>query len=114
MILQRHYLWRIYASGDIGGKDNNRDWGMDDTKWINLCNISFVKKINNPEPLRHFRRLAYFRRQGLDAIKVLEGLKTKETIQWEESHNSSDPSSIDFKRHICLNSRRRYRNFFKY
>jgi len=57
---QRHYLWRIYASGDIGGKDDNRDWGMDDAKWINLCNISFVKKFNNPEPLRHFRRLAYF------------------------------------------------------
>ena len=32
MILQRHYLWRIYASGDIGGKDDNRDWGMDDAK----------------------------------------------------------------------------------
>jgi len=98
MILQRHYLWRIYASGDIGGKDDNRDWGMDDAKWINLCNISFVKKFNNPEPLRHFRRLAYFRRQGSDAIKVLEGLKTKKTIQWEESHNSSDSSSIDLRK----------------
>ena len=25
MILQQHYLWRIYASGDIGGKDDHRD-----------------------------------------------------------------------------------------
>jgi hypothetical protein len=25
MILQRHYLWRIYASGDIEGKDDNQD-----------------------------------------------------------------------------------------
>ncbi|PKY58734.1 hypothetical protein RhiirA4_513394 [Rhizophagus irregularis] len=98
MILQRHYLWRIYASGDIGGNDDNWDWGMDDAKWINLCNISFVKKFNNPEPLRHFRRLAYFRRQGSDAIKALEGLKTKETIQWEDSHISSDPSSIDLRK----------------
>ncbi|GBC05454.1 hypothetical protein RclHR1_06230014 [Rhizophagus clarus] len=60
ILLQQYYLWRIYASGDIGGKDDNRDWGVDDAKWINLCNISFVKKFNNPEPLRHFRRLAYF------------------------------------------------------
>ena len=95
MILQRHYLWKIYTLKDIGGKDNNRNWGMDDAKWINLCNISFVKKFNNPKPLRHFRRLAYFQRQGSNAIKVLEGLKTKETIQWEKSYNSSDSSSID-------------------
>ena len=52
---------------------------MDDAKWINLCNTSFVKKFNNPEPLRHFKRLLYFRRQGSDAIKALEWLKTKET-----------------------------------
>ena len=25
MILQWHYLWRIYASEDIEGKDNNQD-----------------------------------------------------------------------------------------
>ena len=54
---------------------------MDDAKWINLCNVNFVKKFNNSEPLRHFRRLAYFRRQGSDTIKALEGLKTKEVIQ---------------------------------
>lgn len=28
MTLQRDYLWRTYASGDIGGKDDIRDWGM--------------------------------------------------------------------------------------
>ncbi|CAI2200324.1 17248_t:CDS:2, partial [Funneliformis geosporum] len=92
MILQRHYLWRIYASGDIGGKDDHRDWSMDDAKWINLCNTNFVKKFNNSESLRHFRRLAYFRRQAL------EGLKTKEVIQWQESHNSLDPSSNDLRK----------------
>ena len=60
MTLQRHYLWRTYASGDIGGKDDNWDWGIDDVKWINLCNANFIKKFNNPEPLRYFRRLVYF------------------------------------------------------
>ena len=51
MILQRYYLWKIYTLEDIGSKDNNRDWSMDDAKWINLCNISFVKKFNNPKLL---------------------------------------------------------------
>ncbi|GBB95689.1 hypothetical protein RclHR1_25960002 [Rhizophagus clarus] len=76
MILQRHYLWKIYASGDIGGKDDNQNWGVDDAKWINLYNISFVKKFNNPEPLRHFRRLAYFRRQGFTGIDDIRTLSS--------------------------------------
>ncbi|CAG8856487.1 41471_t:CDS:1, partial [Gigaspora margarita] len=63
MTLQRHYLWKIYASGDIGGKDDIRNWGMNIDDWIKLCNIKFVERYNNPEPLQHFRRLAYFRRQ---------------------------------------------------
>ena len=32
MTLQQHYLWRTYASGDIGGKDDIRNWGMN-----NIC-----------------------------------------------------------------------------
>ncbi|CAI2190575.1 11466_t:CDS:2, partial [Funneliformis geosporum] len=44
---------------------------MDDVKWINLCS---------------------------NAIKALERLKTKEVIQWKESHNSLDPSSNDLRK----------------
>ncbi|CAJ0830229.1 8848_t:CDS:2 [Entrophospora sp. SA101] len=95
MILQRHYLWKIYASGDIGGKNDIRDWSMDNTDWTKLCDIDFVKKFNSPEPLQHFRRLAYFRRQGSNTIKAIENLKFKETIQWEESQDSLDPASND-------------------
>ena len=28
MTLRRHYLSKVYASGDIGGKDDIRNWGM--------------------------------------------------------------------------------------
>nr|CAG8474103.1 12931_t:CDS:2 [Entrophospora candida] len=70
MTLQCHYLWRIYAS-------------------------DFVERYNNPEPLQHFRRLAYFRRQGYNAINSIENLKIKEEMQWEDSHESIDPSSVD-------------------
>nr|CAG8649359.1 913_t:CDS:1 [Entrophospora candida] len=95
MSLQRHYLWRTYASGDIGGKDDIRNWGMNNDDWVKLCDINFVKRYNNPEPLQHFRRLAYFRRQGSNATKAIENLKIKEEMQWEDSHESMDPSSVD-------------------
>ncbi|KAF0534960.1 helicase [Gigaspora margarita] len=71
--LQHYYLWRTHASG----------------------NIDFVKKYNNPEPLQHFRRLAYFRRQGSNATKAIENLKIKEKMQWEDSYESMDPPSVD-------------------
>ncbi|RHZ85691.1 hypothetical protein Glove_62g22 [Diversispora epigaea] len=75
MTLQRHYLWRTYASGDIGMNNDN---------WIKLCDKDFVEKYNNPEPLQYFRRLAYYRRQvrglfqsvrfsGIDDTKILSG-----------------------------------------
>ncbi|RIB16921.1 hypothetical protein C2G38_1475149 [Gigaspora rosea] len=51
IILQRYYLWRTYASGDIGGKDDIRNWGMNNDDWIKLCDVDFVKKFNSPEPL---------------------------------------------------------------
>ena len=95
MTLQRYYLWKIYASGDIGGKDDIRNWGMNNDDWVKLCDIDFVKRYNNPEPLQHFRRLAYFRRQGSNAINSIENLKIKEEMQWEDSHESMDPSSVD-------------------
>ncbi|CAG8807319.1 13742_t:CDS:2, partial [Gigaspora rosea] len=81
IILQRYYLWRTYASGDIGGKDDIRNWGMNNDDWIKLCD--------------HFKRLAYFRRQGSNAINSIENLKIKEEMQWEDSHESMDPSSVD-------------------
>ncbi|CAG8603583.1 2791_t:CDS:2, partial [Diversispora eburnea] len=81
--------------GDIGGKDDIQDWGINNDDWIKLCNIDFVKKFNNPEPLQYFRRLAYFRRQGSNATNSIENLKIKEEMQWEDSHNSMDPSSVD-------------------
>ncbi|GES89151.1 hypothetical protein GLOIN_2v1776159 [Rhizophagus clarus] len=67
---------QIPTARDIGGKDDNQNWGVDDAKWINLYNISFVKKFNNPEPLRHFRRLAYFRRQGFTGIDDIRTLSS--------------------------------------
>ncbi|CAG8825047.1 46398_t:CDS:2, partial [Gigaspora margarita] len=70
MILQCHYLWKIYALGDIGGKDDIQNWSINNDDWIKLCDVNFVKKFNSPEPLQHFRRLAYFRRQGPDEEAV--------------------------------------------
>src|SRR6185369_12135898 len=95
MALQRHYLWRTYASGDIGGRDDIRNWGMNNDDWIKLCDINFVERYNNPESLQHFRRLAYFRRQGSNATKAIENLEVKEEMQWEDSHDSMDSSSVD-------------------
>ncbi|RIA81090.1 hypothetical protein C1645_837555 [Glomus cerebriforme] len=80
-------------------EDDNWDWDMDDTKWINLCNISFVKKFNNPEPLRHFRRLAYFRRQDSDAIKVLEEVFVQSCERFMEIRNQS-LLLFGFKSHV--------------
>ncbi|CAG8783653.1 28869_t:CDS:2 [Gigaspora margarita] len=68
---------------------------MDNADWTKLCDIDFVKKFNSPKPLQHFRRLAYFRRQGSNTIKAIENLKIKEAIQWEESQDSLDPASND-------------------
>ncbi|CAG8509524.1 12386_t:CDS:2 [Ambispora leptoticha] len=48
---------------------------------LQLCNIDFVKKFNNPEPLNHFRRLVYHRRQGFNATNSIENLKIKEEMQ---------------------------------
>ncbi|CAG8718658.1 895_t:CDS:2, partial [Gigaspora rosea] len=93
--LQRHYLWKTYASGDIGGKADIQNWGMNNDDWIKLCDVDFVKTYNNPEPLQYFRRLAYFRRQGSNATNSIENLKIKEEMQWEDSHDSIDPSSVD-------------------
>jgi len=55
--------------------DDTRDWGMDITDWVKLCNIDFVKRLNNPEALLRFKRLAYFQRQGSNAIKALENIR---------------------------------------
>ncbi|CAG8840602.1 14766_t:CDS:2, partial [Gigaspora margarita] len=95
MTLQQHYLWKVYASGDIRGKDDIRNWGMNNDDWVKLCDIDFVKRYNNPEPLKHFRRLAYYRRQGFNTTNSIENLKIKEKMQWEDSYNSVDPSSVD-------------------
>ncbi|CAG8617704.1 9_t:CDS:2 [Diversispora eburnea] len=84
LTLQRHYLWKIYASGDIGGKDDIQNWGINNDDWIKLCNIDFVKKFNNLEPLQYFRRLAYFRRQGfidIDDTKILSGDDVTKTFE---------------------------------
>ncbi|CAG8835705.1 11158_t:CDS:2, partial [Gigaspora margarita] len=58
-------------------KDDIQNWSMNNDDWIKLCDVNFVKKFNSPEPLQHFRRLAYFRRQGPDE---------------EESQDSMDPA----------------------
>ncbi|CAG8709603.1 21106_t:CDS:1, partial [Gigaspora margarita] len=79
--LQCYYLWRTYASGDIGVKDDIRNWGMNNDIWIKLCDIDFIKKFNSPEPIKHFRGLAYYRRQSPDEVKALENLKIKEAMQ---------------------------------
>ncbi|CAJ0836198.1 12197_t:CDS:2 [Entrophospora sp. SA101] len=80
---------------NIGGKDDIQNWGMNNDDWVKLCDINFVKRYNNPEPLQYFRRLAYFRRQGSNATNSIENLKIKEEMQWEDSHNSMDLSSVD-------------------
>ena len=68
---------------------------MNNDNWIKLCDKDFVKTYNNPKPLQYFRRLAYFRRQGSNAKKAIENLKIKEEMQWEDSHNSMNLSSVD-------------------
>ncbi|CAG8821937.1 42975_t:CDS:2, partial [Gigaspora margarita] len=83
MILQHHYLWKIYASGDIGDKDDIRNWSMNNDDWIKLCDINFVKKFNSPEPLQHFRRLAYFRRQDSMDPASTDLHKFYSAKQWE-------------------------------
>ncbi|CAJ0835973.1 13410_t:CDS:2 [Entrophospora sp. SA101] len=107
----------IYTStveaGDIGGKNDSRDWGMDNADWVKLCDIDFVKIFNNSEPLQHFRRLAYFRRQGSNAIKALENLKFKETIQWEESQDSLDPASNDLHKYYSVKQWEAVHNLFQ-
>ncbi|CAJ0850941.1 4497_t:CDS:1, partial [Entrophospora sp. SA101] len=113
MTLQRHYLWKIYASGDIGGKDDIRNWGMNNDDWIKLCNIDFVKTYNNPEPLQHFRRLAYYRRQGSDEVKALENLKIKEAMQWEESQDSMNPASNDLHKFYSVKQWEAVRDLFQ-
>ncbi|RHZ56118.1 hypothetical protein Glove_406g23 [Diversispora epigaea] len=81
MTLQRHYLWKIYVSGDIGDKNDIRDWGMNNDDWIKLCDKDFVEIYNNPEQLQYFRKLAYFRSQGSNATKAIENLEVKEEMQ---------------------------------
>ncbi|CAG8804381.1 8464_t:CDS:2, partial [Gigaspora rosea] len=66
--------------GDIGSKDDIRNWGMNNDNWVKLCNLDFVKRFNNSETLQHFRRLVYFRRQGANAINSIENLKIKEEM----------------------------------
>src|SRR6185369_9389372 len=68
---------------------------MNNNDWIKLCDKDFVERYNNPEPLQYFRRLAYFRRQGSNATEAIKNLKIKEEMQWEDSHDSMDPSSVD-------------------
>ncbi|CAG8558620.1 5622_t:CDS:2, partial [Diversispora eburnea] len=80
---------------NIGDKNDIQDWGMNNDDWIKLCNIDFVKKFNNPEPLQYFRRLVYFRRQGSNVTNSIENLKIKEETQWEDSHDSTDLFSVD-------------------
>ncbi|CAJ0830395.1 12886_t:CDS:2, partial [Entrophospora sp. SA101] len=103
MSLQRHYLWRTYAS----------DWGMNNDDWVKLCDNGFVKKFNSPEPLQHFRRLAYFRRQGPDEVKALENLKIKEAMQWEESQDSLDPASNDLHKFYSAKQWEAVRDLFQ-
>ncbi|GES83482.1 hypothetical protein GLOIN_2v1770212 [Rhizophagus clarus] len=52
ILLQQYYLWRIYASGDIGGKDDNRDWGftgIDDIRTLSSNIISEAFKSHAKE-----------------------------------------------------------------
>ncbi|CAJ0848450.1 6331_t:CDS:2 [Entrophospora sp. SA101] len=93
MILKRYYLWRAYASGNIG---------------------DFVKNFNSPKPLQHFRRLAYFQRQGSNAIKALENLKFKETIQWEESQDSLNLASNDLYKPYSVKQWEAVHNLFNH
>nr|CAG8512672.1 13710_t:CDS:2 [Entrophospora candida] len=65
---------------NIGGKDDIREWGMDNADWVKFCDIDFVERFNDPEPLKHFRGLAYYRRQ-VDLHKFYL------TKQWEVVHN---------------------------
>ena len=60
-----------------GGKDVNID------DWNNLCNKKFVECFSPPEPRKHFLRLSQFRRHGYDEESAMEGLKAKDTTQWE-------------------------------
>ncbi|CAJ0847312.1 8711_t:CDS:2, partial [Entrophospora sp. SA101] len=82
MILQRYYLWRTCASGDIGGKDDIQDLGMDHTDCTKLCDVDFVKNFNSPEPLQHFRRLAYFEDKASNDL-----CKSYSAKQWEAVHD---------------------------
>jgi len=42
-----------------------------------------VKCFSPPEPRKHFLRLSQFRRHSYDEESVMEGLKAKDTTQWE-------------------------------
>jgi len=59
---------------------------MDNTDWVKLCSISidFVKFSTIPN---HYNIS--------NAIKALENLKIKETVQWEKFQGSSDRASKD-------------------
>ncbi|RGB37789.1 hypothetical protein C1646_756416 [Rhizophagus diaphanus] len=72
MALKRFYMRNLY-----GGKDVNID------DWNNLCNKKFVECFSPPEPQKHFLRLSQFRRHGYDEESAMEGLKAKDTTQWE-------------------------------
>ena len=65
MTLQRHYLllWKIYASGDIGGKDDIRNWGMNNDDWVKLCDIDFVKRYNNPSNNSKFSNIVEIKKE---------------------------------------------------
>ncbi|CAG8828016.1 9962_t:CDS:2 [Gigaspora margarita] len=71
----------IVNAPDISDIDDIRNWGMNNDDWVKLCDIDFMKRYNNPEPLQYFRRLAYFRRQGSNAKNSIENLKIKEEMQ---------------------------------
>ena len=65
----------------ISEVDDIRNWDMNNDDGVKLCDIDFVKRYNNPEPLQYFRRLAYFRRQGSNVTNSIENLKIKEEMQ---------------------------------
>jgi len=72
-----------------------------------------VERYNNPESLQHFRRLAYFRRQGSNATKAIENLEVKEEMQWEDSHDSIDPSSVDLHKFYSVKQWKTVHNLFQ-
>ncbi|CAI2185727.1 10045_t:CDS:2 [Funneliformis geosporum] len=52
---------------------------------------------SQPEPQKHFLRLSQFQRYGYDEESVMEGLKAKNTTQWEIAYYKAEEN---LKNHI--------------